>query len=316
MKKTLDIVTSAYNEEIAIPILYNRICETMSQEANYEWRMIICDNVSTDSTWKCISEIAKKDSRIVGVKLSRNFAFDSAITCGLDLCEADAVVVMCSDLQDPPELLNSFLRHYENGYEQVVAKITEREGLSNLRQPLVKLFYFLAEKASNGIVRNNVSDFRLMSKKVYKTVNTLRESKRFMRGLMSWPGFKTKEIEIVRPPRMGGESKFAARKLIGVIAESFESILAFSTIPLRIISLIGIISSIFSVCLLFSFVILAFTKGVPFAGFGTIVSLLLLAMSLILMVLGVLGSYIGLIYEETKGRPTYVIDEIIMIKDM
>lgn len=304
-------MTSAYNEESSLPILYERLVAIMSAEREYKWRLIICENVSSDSTWKVICELSERDSRVVGIRMARNFFFDGAITCGLDHCDADLVVVMCSDLQDPPEVIIQFLRAYEQGYDHVVAKIAKRGGLGVFRKPFVQIFYFIIEKASGGVVRRNVSDFRLMSRKVYKVVNQMRERKRFMRGIMSWPGFRTLEVPVHRPPRVSGSSKFAATKFIDVFAESFESLLAFSTKPLKFISFLGFSLSFISTLSLFFFIILVFTSGVPFAGFGTIVSLILVALSSILLALGIVGRYIGLIYEETKSRPLYVVDEII-----
>jgi dolichol-phosphate mannosyltransferase len=307
--KTIDIVTSAYNEESALPILYERLVTTMKQESNYQWRLIICENVSSDSTWEVICGLATRDSRVLGIRMARNFLFDAAISCGLDQCSADLVVVMCSDLQDPPELISKFLRGYEQGYDHVVAKITKRDGLGLFRKPFVQIYYFLIEKASGGTVRRNVSDFRLMSKKLYEVVNQLRERKRFMRGLMSWPGFKTLEIPVQRPPRVSGSSKFAATKFIDVFADAFESLLAFSIKPLKFISFLGFGLSFVSFVSLIIFIVLVFTSGVPFAGFGTIVSLILVVLSTLLLSLGIIGRYVGLIYEETKLRPLYVIEK-------
>jgi dolichol-phosphate mannosyltransferase len=215
---------------------------------------------------------------------------------------------MCSDLQDPPEVIPELLRKYEEGHEQVLVKVNSRAELGFIRRNLTRIFYSIISKSSGGLVPGNVSDFRLMSKKVYSAARNLREQKRFLRGLMSWSGFKSTEIEIDRPPRKYGESKFGARKLFSVIAEATESIYAFSTRPLKIISIFGVFFSLISILSIIFLVFRIFSFGVPFPGFGTLAIINLATFSVLLFALGVVSSYVGLIYEETKHRPLYVID--------
>ncbi len=312
-KKTVDIVTSAFNEQDCLEELYSRISKTFQSEYNYRWRLIICDNNSEDKTWQVISSLNKSDKRVVGIKLSRNFLFDNSITCGLDFCTSDLAIVMCSDLQDPPEVIPRLLREFEAGNDQVVVNVSKRTYLNPIRRVLVKIFYYLINRFSDGLVRSNVPDFRLMSRKCYEASRLLRERKRFMRGIMAWSGFKTTEIHIERAPRTSGISKFGSANLFKVISDGLDSIFSFSIIPIRLIMYFGLTLSFLSLLALMIFVPMIFVTGIPFAGFGTIVSLLLFGFSSVLGALGIVGTYVGLIYEEVKARPIYVIEKCLGI---
>jgi glycosyltransferase involved in cell wall biosynthesis len=309
MKKTLDIVTSAFNEEECIDELYKRIDKVMRSHTNYSWRLIICDNGSTDKTWLIINELAARFHNVLGLRMSRTFTFDQALTCGIDHAEADALVIMASDLQDPPEVIKEFIHNYELGFDQVVAKITSRKSVPLVRRLLSRIFYKLANNYTNNLIPQGVSDFRLISKKVYSAARGLREKNRFIRGLIAWTGFNTKIIEIERPPRFGGESKFLSANLSKVIQWASSAILSHTSKPLLTISYLGFFMSIISFMVTIILAIFWFQKGVPFAGFGTLVSLIILSFSFTLLSIGILGQYIALIYEEVKDRPIYIISE-------
>jgi glycosyltransferase involved in cell wall biosynthesis len=307
---TVDIVTSAYNEEECLPELFTRINRIFSTEANYSYRILVVDNGSQDTTWEVIQSHAQENTRIRGFRMSRNFTLDSAFTCGLDHAESDIAIIMTSDLQDPPESIPALLREYENGSDQVLVKIISRDAVPIVRRFLSKLFYKIAKRMTGGMLPESVSDFRLVNKKTYQAIRRLRESHRFLRGLGSWVGFKTTYIEINRPVRFAGESKWLGMSLLSVIGQASRSILAYSATPLMFISLLGISLSVFS---LLGVVILALfwiVGGVPFAGYGTIVGLICLGFSLTMLTIGILAQYMGLIYEEVKQRPLYLISEI------
>jgi dolichol-phosphate mannosyltransferase len=307
--QTLTVITSAYNEEDCLEELYARLTKIIEVETAYKWRIIICDNASEDNTWTIIKKLASEDDRVFGIRMSRNFKLDAALTCGLDYCDSDAVIVMCSDLQDPPELIPAFLREYELGFDQVLAKVTNRKYLGFTRRLLSRVFYRMIFVATNGVVPENVSDFRLMSKRAYVAARQLREKKRFLRGIMSWSGFTSTEVLFERPARHGGESKFGSRRLVSIVFEALDSIYAHSTIPIAALSALGIFFSVISLSVFILVVFLALFHGVPFAGFGTLISVMLLGFSSLLIAAGVIGSYVGLIYEEVKGRPIYVVQE-------
>lgn len=314
MKKSLDIITSAYNEEECLPELFKRLNTVAEVEPNYKFRFIVIDNGSQDATWSLIKEKSQSDSRFTGIKLSRNFALDAAFTCGLDKAESDVAIIMTSDLQDPPEAIPLLLRQYENGYDQVLAKITNRGTVPLVRRKLSNSFYKIANFMTGGLLPKSVSDFRLVSRSCYEAIRTLRESHRFIRGLGSWVGFNTTNIEIERPPRFAGESKWLGTSLIRVIVQGFQSIFAYSTLPLAWISIFGVFSCLLSIISLTGLTIFWVLSGVPFAGFGSIIAAIVLCFSITILVLGVIAQYIGLIYEEVKHRPLYLVSETTQVK--
>jgi dolichol-phosphate mannosyltransferase len=290
---TVDILTSAYNEEECLPELFTRLDKVFSGEKNYSYRVLV----------------AKTNTKIHGFRMSRNFTLDAAFTCGLDNAESDIAIIMTSDLQDPPESIPALLREYENGSDQVLVKIKSRDAVPLLRRILSTLFYKIAKRMTGGMLPESVSDFRLVNKKTYQAIRRLRESHRFLRGLGSWVGFKTSYIEINRPARFAGESKWIKMSLLNVIAQASRSIFAYSATPLMFISFMGVFFSVISFIGLLISSVIWIIGGVPFAGYGSIVGLIALGFSLTMLAIGVLAQYLGLIYEEVKQRPLYIVSE-------
>lgn len=311
LMKTIDIITSAYNEEDCLPELFSRLEKVAGSEENYSFHFIVIDNGSSDRTWQIIKDRQKTDSRYTGIRMSRNFSLDSAFTCGLDRAEADLAIIMTSDLQDPPECIPDLLRAHELGYEQVLAKVVDRGTVPAVRRFLSHVFYRLANAMTGGMLPKSVSDFRLVSRKCYEAIRSLRESHRFLRGLGSWVGFETTYIEIKRPPRFAGESKWLGVSLIRSILLGFQGIFAYSTLPLAWVSIFGVFMSLVSVVSLVGLTISWIVFGVPFAGFGSIVAAIVLCFSITILILGVIAQYISLIYEEVKRRPLYLVAEVV-----
>jgi dolichol-phosphate mannosyltransferase len=307
--KSIDIITSAYNEEECIPELFRRIRNVMNTEREYQYRILIIDNGSIDHTWKLIEQESALHTDTVGIRMSRNFSLDSAFTCGLDYATAELAIIMTSDLQDPPEAIPQLLRKYEEGFDQVLAKIAKRGSVPLLRRILSTTFYKLAKGMTSGMLPESVSDFRLVNKRTYSAIRQLRESHRFLRGLGAWVGFRTTQIEIERPPRFAGESKWLGMSFFKVIGLASKSILAYSAQPLAWVSALGLIMSIFSILSLIILAIFWISIGVPFAGFGSLIGVSVLGFSLIMLCIGILAQYIGLIYEEVKQRPLYLVTE-------
>ncbi len=307
---TIEVITSAYNEEDCLPELFTRLEKIALAEDKYSFRFIVIDNGSSDRTWQIIKDRQKTDNRYTGIRMSRNFSLDSAFTCGLDRAEADLAIIMTSDLQDPPECIPDLLRAHELGYEQVLAKVVDRGTVPAVRRFLSLVFYRLANAMTGGMLPKSVSDFRLVSRKCYEAIRSLRESHRFLRGLGSWVGFETTYIEIKRPPRFAGESKWLGVSLIRSILLGFQSIFAYSTLPLAWVSIFGVFMSLVSVLSLIGLTISWIVFGVPFAGFGSIVAAIVLCFSITILILGVIAQYIGLIYEEVKKRPLYLVAEV------
>lgn len=306
---SLDIITSAYNEEDCLPELFRRINEVMKSESNYDFRLIVIDNGSVDRTWELICSESERNNEVFGIRMSRNFSLDSAFTCGLDYANADIAIIMTSDLQDPPEAIPKMLRKFEEGYDQVLVKILKRDSVPLLRRLLSKIFYKLAKTMTSGMLPESVSDFRLVNKRTYSAIRRLRESHRFLRGLGAWVGFKTTHIEIERPPRFAGESKWLSMSFFRVFGVASKSILAYSAQPLAWISILGLSMSALSIFGLFLLIVFWFVFGVPFAGFGSLIGVMVLGFSLIMFAIGILAQYLGLIYEEVKRRPLYLVTE-------
>ena len=308
---TVDVVTSALNEELCIPEFIARMRKVFDSEANYLFRLTIIDNGSSDKTWNLIEEQAKNYPNIRGIKMSRTFPFDSALTCGLDHAESDYLVIMTSDLQDPPETLHDLLRESEKGFDQVVVKIRKRSQVPWPRRLLSQLFYRISHWSTNGLIPRNVSDYRIMSRKVYSQIKSMRESHRFMRGLGAWVGYNTSSVTIERPDRFAGQSKWLDTSFLSVLSTGVKGIFAFSVKPLSILSfvctLIGIVSLLSLIPLTAIFII----NGVPFGGFGSLIGFAILSFGIIMLALGVIALYVSLIYEYTKKRPIYLIDQIV-----
>jgi len=306
--KLISVIIPAYNEEACVNELATRLKSVFALEKNYSFEVIIIENGSVDKTWEKLLEIAKQDSRFKILQLSRNFRMDGGLTAGLDFAKGDACVLMTADLQDPPELISDFLRKWEDGWENIYGVLTKRVGTGPIRTMNSKLFYWVAGKLTDGRIPKNASDFRLVDKKVYETVRTMSERNRFVRGLFAWVGFKSIGIPMERPPRFGGVSNAHTFKVIDL---AFKGIFANSYKPLRLITLFGLGLSFISFVSIIPLAFLWIFSGVPFAGFGTLVSLFLLVLGFLSLMLGILSEYVGLIYEEVKGRPNFIVSNKI-----
>jgi dolichol-phosphate mannosyltransferase len=304
--KTISLVIPAYNEESCVDELASRLKAVFDSEMNYSWQAVIVENGSIDSTWIKLSKIAEDDPRFKIIRLSRNFKMDGGLTAGLDYISSDACILMSADLQDPPELIPTFLRKWEEGYENIYGIVSERQGTNLIRRFNSQLFYKIASKLSDGSIPKNASDFRLVDKKVYETVRRMTERNRFVRGLFAWVGFKSIGVPMIRPPRFAGVSN--AHTFV-VLELALKGIMANSYKPLRFISLFGLCLSLFSFLALFPMIIAWLFVGVPFAGFGTIVTLILFGIGIQSLMLGVVSEYIGLVYEEANSRPNFVVSE-------
>ena len=303
-RRLISVVIPAYNESECVDELGRRLAAVMNAEAAYDWQIIVVENGSTDDTWEKLLKIREQDERFKILRLARNFRMDGGLTAGLMHAIGDAAVVMTADLQDPPEMIPSFLRKWEEGYENVYMVVSERQGTGPLRRFNSEAFYWLAGKLTAGAIPKNGSDFRLVDRRVYEAVNAMQERNRFVRGLFAWVGFKSVGIEHERPPRFGGESKADSLKVLDLAS---KGILAHSYVPLRFITATGLVISGVSLLALLGFAIRFFVMGVPFPGYGTILGTMLLMFGLLFLFLGVISEYIGLIYEEVKQRPNYVV---------
>jgi glycosyltransferase involved in cell wall biosynthesis len=305
-KKTISIIVPAFNESECIEELSYRLIALFDSESNYNFECILVENGSTDDTYKKLLETRSKDHRFRILKLSRNFRTDGGLTAGLSVISGDACVFMAADLQDPPEFISHFLRKWEEGFDNVYGIVTKRRGTSYIRRLNSALFYLFASKLTKNRIPQNVSDFRLLDKKVYVAILSMDERNRFIRGLVAWTGFKSTGIEIPRPQRFAGKSKAYT---FGIIDFAFKGIFAHSYIPLRIITISGLVTSFISLLTFVAFLVRWIYFGVPFSGFGTIVTLILFAIGFLTLIIGIIAEYLGLIYEEVKQRPNFIIEK-------
>ena len=311
-KKLISLIIPAYNEEDCVDELAKRLSQVFDAETHYDFEVIIIENGSIDSTWEKLQVISKADNRFKILKLSRNFRMDGGLTAGLDYVNGAACVLMTADLQDPPELIPTFLRKWEEGFENVYGIVTKREGTGPIRTMNSRLFYWLAGKLTDGRIPRNASDFRLVDRKVYVAVRGMTERNRFVRGLFAWAGFNSIGIPMERPPRFGGVSNAHTFKVLDL---AFKGIFAHSYKPLRLITVFGFILCITAFLSIFPLLFIWVVYGVPFAGFGSLVALFLLILGTVSLMLGILSEYVGLIYEEVKGRPNYLVSETLGFRE-
>jgi dolichol-phosphate mannosyltransferase len=300
------VVIPAYNETDCVDELARRLTLVMDAEPAYDFEIIVVENGSVDDTWDKLLAVHARDPRFKVVQLARNFGMDGGLTAGLAYATGDAAVVMTADLQDPPELIPTFLRRWEEGYENIYMVVSQRQGTGPLRTFNSKAFYWLAGKLTDGRIPRNASDFRLVDRKVYETINAMEERNRFVRGLFAWVGYRSLGVEHERAPRFGGVSNAHSLKVIDL---AFKGIFAHSYVPLRLITVTGFLVSILSFLTLIILALRFIFLGVPFAGFGTIVGFTLLLFGILFLLIGVVSEYVGLIYEEVKQRPNFVVRE-------
>jgi glycosyltransferase involved in cell wall biosynthesis len=304
MKKLISIVVPAYNEQDNVDELTTRLQAVFAVNPTYDFEAIIVENGSLDNTYEKLLAVHQQDSRFKILQLARNFRMDGGITAGLNSATGDAAVIMTADLQDPPELITEFIKKWEEGYENIYGIVTKRNGTGLIRRFNSQLFYKVANALTDGKIPSNVSDFRLVDKKVYETINSIHERNRFIRGLFAWVGYKSIGIKHERAERFAGESGAHTLKVIEL---AIKGIFAHSYVPLKLITLIGIVVSTLSFILLGWTLIKAVIWGVPFEGYGMIMTVMLLMFGVLFTMLGIVSEYVGLIYEEVKQRPNFVV---------
>ena len=306
VRKRINIVTCAYNEQDCIDELARRLQAMFDAVPRYEFDVIAVDNGSDDSTFERLVAIRAEDDRFKILRLARNFRTDGGLTAGLSVADGDAAVIMAADLQDPPELIPEFLARWEEGYDNVYGIIKTRQDISWLRRINSSLFYWVIGRIADQPIPSDANDFRLLDKKVYEEVRKMQERNRFVRGLVGWLGFRSIGVEFDRPGRYAGQSK-AHSRLVTEIA--IRAVFAHSLAPLLIMPLLGLSLFGFSLAALIALTINWIANGVPFPGFGTIVALIILVFAVLVCLISILGFYIALIYEEVRGRPNFVVKE-------
>ena len=301
--KIISIVVPVFNEEDNIQHFYESICQHM-EPLPYEFELIFVDDGSKDRSREILRELEKKDSRIQSIFLAKNYGHQLALTCGLDHAEGDAVITMDGDMQHPPELLPVLLEQWENGYEVVQTIRKTTEGVSAMKKLTSYYYYKVLNKLSDVHIQEGGSDFRLMDRVVVKAFRRYREHARFIRGMIGDMGFKQTRIEFVAPKRFAGVSKFSPKKMLNF---AIDGVLAYSIMPLRLGLYIGFLCAVVSILIICHVLVSKFIFDDAVAGWTTTMACILFFGGMQMMVLGIIGEYLGRVFEEVKKRPLYLI---------
>ncbi|WP_149194835.1 glycosyltransferase family 2 protein [Luteimonas suaedae] len=303
----LTVIVAAYNEAEALPVLQARIAaalDTLAADA-VDGRVLYVDDGSRDRTWEVLREFAAADPRVSLLRLSRNFGKEAALTAGLDLVEEGAALILDADGQDPPELIPQFVARWREGYDDVHGTRLQREGEGWLKRASAHLFYRVMQRLSKTPIPVDTGDFRLLSPRALAALRQLRERHRFMKGLFGWVGYNRVAIPYLREPRLAGASKFGFWRLWNF---ALEGITSFSTAPLRLATYVGLGTAALAFVYAVSIVIKALFLGDPVAGWPTMMSVILFLGGVQLIALGMIGEYLGRLYDESKQRPLYLVD--------
>lgn len=304
--KKVSILVPCYNEEASLPLLYPELKKLMDSQINYEWKVLFVNDGSRDNTLTIIKELRNQDKRICYVDLSRNFGKENAMLAGFDYATGDCMVIMDADLQDPPSLIPEMLRYWEEGYDDVYAKRNNRGKESWLRKQFSLLFYAILQKSTRFEVLKNVGDFRLLDRCCIEALKKLRETERYTKGMFCWIGFKKKEIIFNRGDRAAGKSNWNFFSLFNL---AIEGITSFTTTPLRFSTVLGFIISLFAFILMIFYLVKTIIWGDVIQGFPTLITVILFLGGIQLFSIGILGEYLGRIFNETKNRPVYLARE-------
>ncbi|TWH49140.1 glycosyltransferase family 2 protein [Sporomusa sp. KB1] len=303
--KYISIVVPVYNEQENVSVFYQEVCKHM-EATGYPFELIFVDDGSSDETTLILKKLTQQDTRVCAIILARNFGHQVALTCGLDHARGDAVITMDGDMQHPPAMLPLLIKKWENGFEVVQTIRKDTQGVSWFKGFTSRMFYRTINAMSNIDMAEGGSDFRLLDRKVVDTFKNFKEKARFIRGIIGAMGYRRIQIEFVAPQRFAGKSKFSLKKMLNF---ALDGITAYSKLPLRLAFYMGLLSGLLSLFLTVDVVYtkLFTTEAVP--GWATIAASVLLLGGLQLVGLGIIGEYIGRIFEEVKERPLYWISD-------
>jgi polyisoprenyl-phosphate glycosyltransferase len=302
----LSIVVPCYNEHENLQPLYARVRAAVVAVVGSSFEMILVNDGSRDQTWLGLRQLAAADAHVVAVNLSRNHGHQLALSAGLSICRGERILVLDADLQDPPELLHEMMQLMDAGADVVYGRRTQRAGESFFKRWSAKNFYRILNKLTDTPIPMDTGDFRLMSARVVAVLNSMPEQHRFIRGMVSWVGFRQVPLEYSRQARLKGHSKYPLRRMLRLAMDALTS---FSTRPLRIASLLGL-SFAFLGALGVIWTMSGWLMGAVVPGWTSVMVVMLVLGGVQLAVVGILGEYIGRLYLEVKRRPLYVIDEI------
>ncbi len=308
----LSIIVSMYNEEESLGVFFKTLCSTLEKLAGYTYEVVCIDDGSTDKTYAFLEEYAEKDPRIKVIKFSRNFGKEYGIMAGLKYCRGRAAIPMDVDLQDPPELIARFVEKWEEGYDMVYGIRNDRQSDTFLKRRTAELFYKTYNLMTRSPIPYNAGDYRLIDRKVINAILELRECNVFMKGIFGWAGFKSVGIPYTRQKRKAGESKWNYWKLWNF---ALDGITASTTFPLRVWSYFGTLLSAIGMLYALYIIIRTIVQGTDVPGYASLLVFILVLGGLQMIILGILGEYIGRIFIEVKNRPLYVIEKKVNLDD-
>ena len=304
--KKISIIVPAYNEEESLPYLFERLNKLMDSIPQYEFEILFVNDGSKDKTYELIKEYREKDQRYCYVDFSRNFGKEIAMMAGLDYATGDCVIFIDADLQDPPELIPELIKYWEEGYDDVYARRRSRDGETFLKKFTSKMYYKILQKMTNVEIQRDTGDFRLLDRRCVNALKKLRESQRNTKSMFSWIGYKKKEVLYDRDARMAGKTKWNYMKIIDL---AIDGITSFTTSPLRIATWVAIPTFM----MLFVYFVYVIAKcivtGVVMQAFQAIIILILFFSGVQILLFGIVGEYLGRIFNETKHRPLYLVNE-------
>lgn len=299
----ISIITPIFNETKSIPELYRRVSQVM-ESSGHTWELIMVDDGSTDGSADLIRQLVSQDRHIRPVIFARNFGHQLAVTAGLDYARGKAIVIMDADLQDPPEVVLELIAKWQEGYEVVYAVRAHREGETAFKLLTASLFYRLIARMTDVKIPMDTGDFRLLDRKVVDVLNRMRERHRFLRGMSVWVGFKQTGVEYSRAARFAGETKYPFKKMFKF---AWDAVTSFSFLPLQVATYLGFISAGLSILAIPVVAIMRMSGQLAFAGQATTLVAVLFLGGVQLISLGILGEYVGRLYDEARGRPLYIV---------
>ena len=304
--KTITLLIPVYNEESVLLQLFKRLDEFTKNTPNYQFEFLFINDGSIDKSFSIITEQSKKDSRISYINLSRNFGKEIAMIAGIDHVKSDALVIIDADLQDPPELIQEMISHWEDGYDDVYARRNNRQGETWLKKKTSQWYYRILQKSTNIPIQVDTGDFRLLDRRCIEALQKFRESQRNTKAIFSWIGYKKKEIFYDRDLRLAGQTKWNYRKLLNL---AIDGITSFTTAPLRMATIFGFIISLIAFVWIIYLLVRPLFGVSTGAGYSSLMAVILFLGGVQLLSLGIIGEYIGRIFIETKNRPLYLIEE-------
>lgn len=305
-KKIVSILVPCYNEELSLPLLYKELVSLMDNNSDYKWEVLFVNDGSIDNTLSLLQELYANDNRFNYLSLSRNFGKENAMLAGFDYVNGDCMVILDADLQDPPSLIPEMLKYWEDGYKDVYAKREDRGKESKLRKQFSLLFYKILDSSTRFDILQNVGDFRLLDRQCINALKKLRESERYTKGMFCWIGYKKKEIIFNRGDRVTGTSNWNFWSLFNL---AIEGITSFTTAPLRIATILGVLITLFSFIFILFYIGKYLIIGDPVQGFTTLISVIFFMGGVQLLLIGILGEYMARIFKESKDRPVYLVSE-------